>query len=489
MYIIGLPVTESRGRPLRVPHYKAQLYRQRRRKWNRRLVDCAAHSFFPSCDIPDDSDCTDDFWMEDYATPAAPSFSSGVPFTLAQLLVKSPQQSTARPVKRRRTRSRTTSDISSRYFDDDKLVSPVSVTEAATEQHQPIQTTEDTRPDDDSTTVRSRASDESQRIFLISGRLDELVEEFNAHQTYLSPFCHGPDGEDGRIAFMDVGLTVHIVLLVKPTLFGLEISLKAPRTWLVKLPELVGISDVLKIFFPVKRASTVARAGNDIEKCFTIPGDRLLRSDILRETCLKTQPDSLSTVIPSSSCPICWDVGDVFWNVCGHGACLSCWRLLIVAKVSEGVAQLTCMVPRCGLPVPGSLVGLCAPWHTVEAWQNQQLNVLVTTRQAKFCRNAQCNGIFFPHQVRISTNFFNSFFSFSNFFKSKLFLSILIPAFSSYSFQRLYSSYSFFRCYSFDSFLNFLHFLHFYSFFLIFLILFLIFSNISSFCFFVKKKF
>ena len=108
MYIIGLPVAERRGRSLRVPHYKGQLYHQRRRKWSRRLVGPTAHSYFPSCDIPDDSVCTDDFWMEDHTTPPAPSFSSFS--TLAQLLIASQHQFTNDTVQPRRTRSRTTSD-------------------------------------------------------------------------------------------------------------------------------------------------------------------------------------------------------------------------------------------------------------------------------------------------------------------------------------------------------------------------------------------
>ena len=397
MYNVGVAPaghqSPSRQKPQRLSSSQGQ-------KWGRDFVEVTSPSSIDPSESISEVDFVDenDEWEEDFDLPIATPSSNSLAFTFAELFERSPA-TRVRAKKPSGLRSNTILDVFNEFLDG-RLENEVN--ESTEESDEAFQEVESSR-----SSVRIRALEESQRTFLMPG----TIEDFNDLLTTSQRSClqHTSGNGSLNVSFIDIGLAVGIVLLVKKTLFSLEITLKAPSKWLENLPELLRLSDLSRILFSVSSRSAFAAGKstivprtvtvNNLEQSFTLPGRPAQRSEVFKEIHRKFEPASFPVVIPSSSCPICCDVGDVFRNVCGHGACLSCWKLLIVAKVSEGATQLTCMVPRCGLPVPGSLVGLCAPWHTVEAWQNQQLNVLVTTRQAKFCRNAQCKGIFFPQQV------------------------------------------------------------------------------------------
>ncbi|OQV18589.1 putative E3 ubiquitin-protein ligase ARI9 [Hypsibius exemplaris] len=320
-----------------------------------------------------------------------------------------------RPYQPVRARSRPSSsvktDSSDRFDFNPDIQTTLPAVETAT-----VETT-----DNQSSSVRIRANEESQRTFHLSGSSESLSGSSDSlsvssdnlsgssdnlssalRQSGLELTCLSAGQCEEGVAFLDVGLAVHVVLLVRRSLFGLLVCLKGPSAWLESLQELRTVSDIALLSFQA-RPSTGSDIPSSLEKCLTFHTVRSNSAAVLRPVLTNDETETSTTDLAAYSdcCPICCEGSEaIVRNVCGHGMCASCWKLHLVAKVSEGTANVKCPMPDCGHPVDPALVGLTVPWHTVEAWQNRHLDTTVATLQGKYCPTTSCLGIFLPETAR-----------------------------------------------------------------------------------------
>lgn len=98
----------------------------------------------------------------------------------------------------------------------------------------------------------------------------------------------------------------------------------------------------------------------------------------------------------SPRCLICLDdsAPELYKNSCGHVACRSCWRDFFSARIFGGSIRLVCVEGKCGQLADVHLAGVVSPWEVINAWQNRNLDAIISPPEKIWCPSPHCQTVF-----------------------------------------------------------------------------------------------
>ncbi|XP_055337251.1 uncharacterized protein LOC129587492 [Paramacrobiotus metropolitanus] len=224
---------------------------------------------------------------------------------------------------------------------------------------------------------------DSQRTFFFP-RIDladvDAVLPLTANLTVPDPFT--------RVAFCDIGVDVAVVAVFHATIFGVQCSVKAPESFLERMPEFESLDELLGRF--ELEAHLVGRREmclyDGVKDLFSPPHNSLRMYDLLVSNLLECEtPISLN----DGECFLCGSSG-VVTNSCGHSVCDFCWVHFMAAKVSDGITRFPCIQSGCSALISSDLIGLLAPWGVLEPWQSRNLDSIVSAANGFHCPTSRC---------------------------------------------------------------------------------------------------